>query len=1413
MKLLSRIFGILLGLALSGRLVAQPVTITPITPHNEVNWGTALQFTQDPQGYLWFVSDRALFRYDGYQVTTSVYNVLAPPQTRLETVYTDANGILWIGTWQGLDRFDPATATLTRFAHVAGDSTSLGHNRVTTLLEDHEGNFWVGTHGGLDLLDRATGTFQHFRHQPDDSTSLSNDQVRVLYEDRSGTLWVGTGSYWSGDTPLGAGGLNRFERATNRFTRFLHDPSDSTSLIDNRIGALLEDSRGTFWVGTFGDGLHTMDRERGTFTRLRYDPAQPHHLSRPYEQFGTTALSVLKVGESGITFLQEDGSGALWIGALLGGVNRYDPATQRTTHYEHNYNAIRGQGLQDRYLWTGYVTRDGTLFMGASGNAFYRVNPFQVSFPFHSTPFPVNAIVAPPDSTLWIHTLYAGLVRRDQKTGQEQRFRHQADQKQSLSNDSLSVLYLDRSGTLWIGTLGSGLDRFEKRTQAFVHHPYLPDDTTTLGGDSVYALFEDRQGRLWVGTQRGPNRLDAETGQFARYTTKTRARSHAFAEDRAGQLWVCTLGDGLGYWEETAQNFVYYRHYPQDSTSLSSDSVYTAYEDRQGRLWVGTRNGLNRLDRASGKFTHYPTPDYISAIKEDASGILWLASRRAKQIMGSLYRFDPASETLTALTNQGTGQPFRDVYAVEQDDEGHIWFCTAAGFAKVDTRQNVVTTYPTQRTTGYYNFYKSPDHQLIAGTGTGYYTFVPEEIPRNTTPPQLALGFQLPISDDSVATAQAFRQALTAQIPISLKHDQNSFMFQVTSLHYNNPEQNEHLYQLEGYDAAWHRVGIDRTVSYHFLPPGRYRFRAKVSSSDGIWTEQSVPLVIRPPWWKTWWAYGLYGLLAIALYGVMFRVITNRERMKADLRVQQVEYDKLRELDTAKSRFFTNISHEFRTPLTLIGGTLEQLMLQEPDAEERQADYRIINHHTNRILQLINQLLDLAKLEAGSLTTETRPVEIQGVLKMLAGSFVSLAEGRGIVYRYSLPEFQHWVMLDSDKLEKIVTNLLSNAFKFTSVGGQVVLTAQLELTGPAQSLLQVSVADTGVGIPPEQLARIFDRFYQVDASSTRSYEGAGIGLALTRELLELLSGQIAVESAPGEGTTFRVTLPLANAPVAGEVLPDGDRIPTRHTVHATPPALPPPVVAEGASAHMLVVEDNPDLRQFLTRNLSKRWQVIEAPDGNTGLQYALELIPDLVVADVMMPGMNGYELCHALKQDERTSHIPVILLTARADLESKLEGLDTGADDYLTKPFKLEELELRIRNLLEQRRLLRERFSKRVTLEPTEETITSIDEQFLQKALALVEENMSNTEFDVETFGQEIGMSRSNLHRKLTALTGQSTSEFIRTLRLKKAASLLRQQGGNISEISMLVGFNSQSYFTKRFREHFGKTPSEFMEE
>jgi len=622
---------------------------------------------------------------------------------------------------------------------------------------------------------------------------------------------------------------------------------------------------------------------------------------------------------------------------------------------------------------------------------------------------------------------------------------------------------------------------------------------------------------------------------------------------------------------------------------------------------------------------------------------------------------------------------------------------------------------------------------------------------------------------------------------------------------------------MDGFEENWNYTDSDRRlVTYTNLDPGEYIFRVKASNNHGIWNEEgtSLTIIILPPWWATTWAYIIYTLIALSIIYYTWRLQLKRIRIKHDYEMSKFEAEKMHEVDEMKSRFFANISHEFRTPLTLIFGPAKDVIQKTKEPETKQ-NVGIIKRNASRLYALVNQLLDISKLESGKMKLQTSEHNIIPLLKGYVLSFSSLAERKKIKLNINSVDEILKAYVDTDKVEKIINNLLSNAFKFTPEGGKIDFAVE-----KLSNYAEIRITDNGIGIAKERLEKIFDRFYQVDGSRTRESEGTGIGLALTKELVELHKGKLEVESEYGKGTTFKILLPLGKdhlkpeeiieKEVSEEIKVTAEEIEPIPNVEKEKVKSDVDLLIDTEKPLLLIVEDNKDVREYIISHLEEEYRLLEAANGEDGLQEALEHIPDLILSDVMMPKMDGFELCEKLKTDERTSHIPILLLTAKATNKDKVVGYETGADDYIMKPFDSDILKVRIKNLIEQRRKLREHFRKEGLIELDDKEITKVDKKFLQNVLQVINKYLSDTSFGVEILANEVSMSRRSLERKLAALTGETPSEVIKRIRLTRASKLLIKKSGNISEIALEVGFSNPAYFSKCFREQFGLTPSEY---
>ncbi len=1310
------------------------------------------------------------------------------PHTMVWSIYQDQEGFMWFGTYNGLVKYDGATTTIWKTDPTDPDR-GLRSQRIHDMLDDGQGSLWFPTEGGgLHQLEKRTGQVNVYLI---DSLHADGwDVAKSVFEGEQGKLWLSTDK-----------GLACFDSATHRYN--LHPFPEASS-----IDFLQQDAQGSLW-GVNPEGLWQFDTKKEQYTLLPL-------LSPAGSKLSANALYL-------------DPRGVAWIGTDGEGIFRVDITQENAEARSYLPNLVQkkinrnGLYAADGYLWLASEQGLQRLSLKTPQVLTYRVDP---SMPGSLSTNNVISLYKDRMGHLWIGML-PGVNKASLRPNTF--YMHQiipTPEPFRRDENMISSILEDHTGMVWVVSQFQDLYKFDPHTAALTQVVVNPEHTNL--GNLSWKLFEDSTGRLWIG---GGNKLylyNRAKGTFSAYACEMAISS--LDMDKRGKLWVGGWSEGMASFDPTTETFIYYRSNEKDATGLLPGIVRDLVVGRKGEIWISSTNGLSRMDPKTAQFTHYHPPyrtadEYVhdlTCVHEDKQGMIWAGSRN-----GGLNHFDPNTATFTQFTTHD-GLPGNRVNSILEDAKGNLWLGTDNGLSRFSPASRTFRNFGTSDglpTIPYFseNSAYSRKDKLMYGTYNGFAIFHPDSIiDQKASPPVVYItGFK--VLEESLPVPDSV---------IELPYDENFLSFEFVAPNYDAPEKNQYAYQLKGIDKDWVYSGDRRFASYSDLGPGKYEFRIKAANHDGVWNEQgaSFNIIIHPPWWQTGWAYGLYTLLGLGLLFGLRQYTINRERLKHELKLQRMEAEKMHEIDQMKSHFFANISHEFRTPLTLILGPLEKFLSRSSAESEDKPVYLMMQRNAQRLLDLINQLLDLSKLEAGSMRLVAKPAAIVPFLKGIILSFTSLAEKQQIQYHFQYPTYNPVVYFDADKLEKIITNLLSNAFKFTPLGGTITVSGSFlpavpnskSATGSAMVLLELKIEDSGPGIAKEQLTRIFDRFYQTDTSQTRAWEGSGIGLSLVRELVELHQGDILVESDSGRGASFTVRLPLPLADfeeiaITGSATKDERPItPVDNTVEQDSLRDEAEHVdSQAALPLVLVVEDNADVRAFI-RNTLREYKVIEASHGVAGYRKALETIPDLILSDVMMPSMempsmDGVQLCQKLKAEEKTAHIPVILLTAKASGADKIEGLETGADDYILKPFQADELLVRIKNLIEGRKKLREYYSRQIRLEPKAVAITSVDGQFLQKVLLVIEEHMDDTAFGVEELGREVGMSRMQLFRKLKALTDHSPGDFIRLMRLKRAAELLTQGAGNIAEVAFRVGFQEPSYFTKCFHKHFGKTPSEFL--
>ncbi len=1097
-------------------------------------------------------------------------------------------------------------------------------------------------------------------------------------------------------------------------------------------------------------------------------------------------------------------------------------------------------GINEILKYTGRKNKKGLIF-----DALFENVPDYFK---HSSD--VRSIFEDRSGVMWIAYQRTGIAKFNPDQSQFQYF-------YNSSTFNLTTLYLDSSGNIWMGAFNTGLFRINKETGLISRYD--------LGkyGSQIVCMTEISPGILWIGTsRRGVLELNSLTGKvkapFTEGVTEFNLRNtqvNNILKDE-DKLYLTTSSGIFVY--DLIKKVLTRFSYQNDSSVYLNNWTISPIRLKSGEIIIFTsHHGINRVNYESLSCSLSLTclvPDSvlrrnninlsrICRLFQDSHGLVWMVEK------SGLHRIDLERAVIINY------RLFKDIdspeaWSVLEDDHSNLWIGTHFGLCRFNTMTGQVKEFTEADGVpipfhDYNAAFKGRNGMLYFGGTRGFYSFFPDSIRTNTFIPPVVIT-NIRLFNESLRVDTTRRAILRKNISytklIKLHHDQNDISFEFAALDYSMPSRNEYSYRLEGYEDKWVETGAkNRVATYTNLDPGKYTFRVKGSNSDGLWNEEGASLIviILKPWWGTALALIIYVLVFIsAIAGYIRWRLKKLKKEKLDLenlvneRTRQIEEQKekiifqkdileqqnkqITEHEQLKSRFFANVSHEFRTPLSLIQSPVEE-MLDDPGRKEKdKRKLNMIHRNAGRLLNLVNQLLDISKIDGSKMKLELIEDDVMKYIRVITGSFCSLAESKKIEYNlhFSAEIKKSW--FDPDKLDKIITNLLSNAFRFTPLNGEIIFSADYGVThdNHSQSCLFFSVEDNGPGIPAKSIEKIFDRFYQVEESLKKEGGGTGIGLSLARDMARLMYGDITVRSKSGEGTIFSVTLPLGK-----EHLKDSEFVLLKEA---------PEKVGYGPEMHensdevkinrdgrskngqpiILIVEDNRDIRMQLSDNFNSEYLIVEAIDGVTGLAKATEIIPDLVITDLMMPEMDGMELCERLKGDERTSHIPVIMLTARASLDDKLKGYNTGADEYISKPFHMAELKVRTANLIDQRRKLRERFSREITLHPGDISITPLDEKFLNRAIEIIEKHMNDANFGIPEFREEMFMTRSTLFRKLQALTNQSPGDFIRTIRLKRAAILLVENFGNVTEISYEVGFSNLSSFNRSFRKLYGVSPT-----
>jgi signal transduction histidine kinase/ligand-binding sensor domain-containing protein/AraC-like DNA-binding protein len=1421
---------------------------------------------EDSLGFLWFGTQDGLNRFDGYEFRSYYKGVSprTPSDSWIKGMYMDSHNQLWI--WyngSGLERYDPVSETFRRYkadpdkpGALSSDISASDNIIYDDFCEDSEGDLWIGTEHGLNRYHREEDTFEVFLHDPGQTGTLSHNQINSITEDSKGSLWIGTPE-----------GLNRMDRRTGEVQRFLEHPGSDTHLNSHIITKIFCHPDGSLWVGTTRGGLNIIQdpyAETLQVTHLITTPLNPHLEPTVYCMIRTSGGMMLAGTENGLYVIEAEGKGyrerlipesrGIRITSLLEDSRGY--IWFGSSHLSENNLFLLSPDLQqveaffyeepDPYIFEGgrvqflHESRTGLVWIGTEKNGLYWVDlnarQFRTidNYPergYYISDNEVYSIFEDKEQNLYVGTKKE-LNLINLRTGEWYGFNNQYNLKRNITYEYdsdlaagvISVIREQPDGSIWMGSFDYKVSLYDPERERFLNFHYHPGDSASFLPWSL--------------------------------------RSICVTRDR--QVYFAAMGYALCRLREDGLSFEYFPVVETgDPTGTNDDMIQYVYEDRGGILWLGTlKGGLNRFDPNTGRFMHYISdPDDPASLSNNrvkcilepeiyGEDILWIGTQN-----GGLNKFDRSTGTFRSFVMQD-GLPSNTIHGILEDKVGNLWLSTNQGLVQFDPVTEIVSNIFTVEDGLVGNefnegaFFKNRDGIMYFGGTNGLNYFNPEEIKQKSTysAPVVITGFSLSgtpvLPNDTINDRVVLERSILFTDEITLTHKDRFISFTFAKLDFSAPKKVKYRFRLDGFEEQWNEVDASqRYISYTNLPSGNYRLLLAGTNSDGILSDETVlTLNILPPFWQTTWFRLLIGLVILMIFLLILQVRTQILENQKRLLIEEVEArtkdlkeanrllerqkdeiqgmaQKLHESDQMKLKFFTNISHEFRTPLTLIMGPTEKLLSREryDDVHSVKQELELMHRNQRRLYKLINQLLEVRRVEAGNLKLTVAEDDIAAYLETIYRLFMPYAEKKQIEFRFeSLPSSLR-MLFDADKIEKIFYNLLSNAFKYTPVKGNILF--QLDtVEEDEKEYLRVCVRDSGPGIAPEHLPHIFDRFYQITKKHHAGRFSSGIGLSLSRDLIEIHHGRIEAESGI-EGTCFSVYLPLDRGIYTlDEILEESDTDPTMEYIssmletyeYTGASHADKPLVGE-VMFRILVVEDNLDMQKFLYDQLSEQYHVTLAQHGKEGLELCRETLPDLILSDIMMPEMDGLEFCRNVKEDVLTSHIPIILLTAKSGTEDQVIGLEEGADDYITKPFNPEALQLKIRNILENRKRLAEKFESSASYIPENIQISQIDQGFLEKLIKLVEDNIDDSELSGDSIATEMGMSKGNLYKKLKTLTGMTVNIFVRNIRLKVAARLLKRGHYNISEVAYAVGFNNPKYFSTCFSELYHVSPKEYM--
>ncbi|WBL23121.1 hybrid sensor histidine kinase/response regulator transcription factor [Zunongwangia sp. HRR-M8] len=1331
--------------------------------------GVVNDFYKENKGFLWIATTSGLNRYDGYEFdlySPKTSNASAIQSRHFRRVFSGPLGNIWCKTPEGINIFDPVSESFTADQTEILNKLGVSGKPIRDIVEI-EGDIFLFIHEENEITRYDRNSKKVFVSDEYNSLLKKKDlEISSLVTQGDGSIFI---IFKNGLIhQLNSEKLSliaEFDQLQKKFNNTYHD------------FRMISDGKGDLWIHLFED--------YGVFY-FKYREAKLFNFTK---DSGQIQLSTNLVSD-----IEKDAEGNIWIGSDLGGINVINPKELSVKYIKNNPEI--GNSLSQNSITSLYCDDKGIMWVGTFKNGIDYYHPNIIRFPLQkkilsdpeSLPFnDVNVFAEDKAGNLFIGTNGGGLIELNKKTGKYIQYQNNPDDPTSISSDVVVSMLYDSKDRLWIGTYLGGLNLMTKN--GFKHFRSNSKDSTTIAGDNIWELFEDSNGKLWIGTLTGGvDVYDEERNRFIHsYDSGGKYPIHAnyissIAEDQYGQIWIGT-SNGVDVINKEKGTVNHLTHRPDDKSSLSDNNILAIYKDDDNHIWVGSQQGLNLYNHQEKVFYHYGKQD---------------------------------------------GLPGEKIIGIVEDNEKDLWITSSFGIAQLKKGNRDSLKSKIDSNFKIYNdldglqgnlfnensIFKNSEGEILVGGLHGYNVFKPQEFKYNQEQPEIIFT-KFNLFNQEIKAGEIVKKRTILEKPlheteaITLKHNQNFFSIEFAALDFFQPSKNNYRYKLIGVDNGWQNLrSSQRTASYTNIDPGEYTFVVQASNNDQVWNREGKQLriTILPPFYKTIYAYILYVVFILSLLYFARRRIIKKQQRSFEIRQEKQEADHLHKMDLMKIRFFTNISHEFKTPLSMILSPISKLKEQQHLGTHVKEQIDTINDNAQRLLNLINQILDLGNVKNDTLLNSSK-ANIVEFIDDIVTDFREYAENRGIKLNFHSKQKTFYTVFDLDKLDKIIYNLLSNAVKFTPKGGKI--SVHLDVQGSLSNSPKenkkwviIEVEDTGVGIAEKDQEHIFDRFYKANLKTDINKTGSGIGLALVKEYVKLYNGKISCVSEPGKGTSFTIKLPLQDIPEkemsnifqknTNKIIGQDDNLPT-----------------------VLIIDDSREFLNYLGQELKEQYNIFIATDAETGWKKTLSIIPDLIVCDWEMPGMKGTDLCLKIRNDSRTKHIPFILLSGNQNEDYKLVGLKAGANDYVTKPFKVEVLKSRIENLIQQRKSFQEAYRKKIELPDVVNRVQveSEDEKLMRKVLQLVKKKYQDPDFTVKQLASGIGVSRSFLYNKSMSLFEKSPLELITDIRLEKGKELLKHSQLTISEIAFQTGFNNPKYFTKNFKKKYKMLPSVYKKQ